>query len=99
MNTPAHLIFGMTAFAKVGQPKVIAAALAGGLIPDLSLYLMAGWHLGVLGTPTDIVFGQLYFSNTWQSIFRTIGFFKVRSAIGIGATMVTSLVRLKSACR
>ena len=70
MNTPAHLIFGMTAFAKVGQPKVIAAALAGGLIPDLSLYLMAGWHLGVLGTPTDIVFGQLYFSNTWQSIFR-----------------------------
>ncbi len=70
MNTPAHLIFGLTAFGKAGRPAVTAAALAGALIPDLSLYLMAGWHLLVLGTSPDVVFGQLYFSDTWQSIFR-----------------------------
>jgi len=70
MNTPAHLIFGMAAFAKAGQPKVTAAAFAGALIPDLSLYLMAGWHLQVLGTSPEVVFGQLYFSDAWQSIFR-----------------------------
>jgi hypothetical protein len=70
MNTPAHLIFGLTAFAKAGRPAVIGAALAGALIPDLSLYLMAGWHLQVLGTPPNVVFGQLYFSDAWQSIFR-----------------------------
>ena len=70
MNTPAHLIFGLTAFGKAGRPAVTGAALAGALIPDLSLYLMAGWHLQVLGTSPEVVFGQLYFSDAWQSIFR-----------------------------
>lgn len=70
MNTPAHLIFGLTAFGRAGRPAVTAAALAGALIPDLSLYLLAGWHLQVLGTAPEVVFGQLYFSDAWQSIFR-----------------------------
>ena len=70
MNTPAHLIFGLTAFGKAQRPAVTSAAFAGALIPDLSLYLMAGWHLRVLGTSPDVVFGQLYFSDDWQSIFR-----------------------------
>ncbi|MDP5361563.1 MAG: cobalamin biosynthesis protein CobQ [Paracoccaceae bacterium] len=70
MNTPAHLIFGLTAFGKAQRPAVTAAAFAGALIPDLSLYLLAGWHLQVLGTAPSIVFGQLYFSDAWQSIFR-----------------------------
>jgi hypothetical protein len=30
MNTPAHLIFGLTAFGKAGRPAVTAAAFAGG---------------------------------------------------------------------
>lgn len=70
MNTPAHLIFGMTAFGQAGQPAVIGAALVGAIIPDLSLYLMVGTHLLVLGTDPGVVFGQLYFSEDWQSIFR-----------------------------
>ena len=70
MNTPAHLIFGLTAFGKAGQARVTAAALAGALIPDLSLYLLAGTHLLILGTDPQIVFGQMYFSEDWQSIFR-----------------------------
>jgi membrane-bound metal-dependent hydrolase YbcI (DUF457 family) len=70
MNTPAHLIFGMTAFGRAGQAKVTAAAFAGSLLPDLSLYLLVGWHLQVLGTSPNVVFGQLYFSDDWQSIFR-----------------------------
>ncbi|MBM1221628.1 cobalamin biosynthesis protein CobQ [Ponticoccus sp. SC2-23] len=70
MNTPAHLIFGMTAFGKAGQKGLTAAAFAGALIPDLSLYILAGSHLLVLGTAPDVVFGQLYYSQTWQSIFR-----------------------------
>lgn len=70
MNTPAHLIFGLAAFGKVDAPWVTAAALAGAMIPDLSLYLMAGVHLLVLGTDPQVVFGQLYFSDLWQSVFR-----------------------------
>ncbi len=70
MNTPAHLIFGLAAFGKPKQAAVTAAAFMGALIPDLSLYLMAGWHLRVLETPPRMVFGELYFSDAWQSIFR-----------------------------
>jgi hypothetical protein len=70
MQTPAHLIFGMTAFGKAHQPAVTVAAFVGALIPDLSLYLMAGTHLFILGTPPDVVFGELYFSRDWHNIFR-----------------------------
>lgn len=70
MNTPAHLIFGMTAFGRSGQTVVTAGAIVGALIPDLSLYLLAGTHLFVLGTAPSVVFGELYFSDAWQSIFR-----------------------------
>ncbi len=70
MNTPAHLIFGLAAFGKADAGKVTAAALAGAMIPDLSLYLMAGTHLLILGTDPQVVFGQMYFSENWQSVFR-----------------------------
>lgn len=68
MNTPAHLILGLAAFGKPGWPRVTVAAIAGSLIPDLSLYLLAGASMA-LGLPHDVIFGELYFSDLWQSIF------------------------------
>lgn len=70
MNTPAHLIFGLTAFGKAHQPAITAAALAGAIIPDLSLYLLAGYELGIAGTEPRVVFGEMYYSDAWQRIFR-----------------------------
>lgn len=70
MYTPTHLIFGLAAFGRVDAPKVTAAALTGAILPDLSLYLLAGTNLLVLGTDPEVVFGQLYYSDAWQSIFR-----------------------------
>lgn len=69
MNTPAHIIFAAAAFARPGQRRVTAAALAGGLAPDLSLYLLAGTSLYILGIPPRTVFGELYFSDAWQQVF------------------------------
>jgi hypothetical protein len=69
VNTPAHLIFAAAAFARPGRPGVNAAALAGGLVPDLSLYLMAGWALYGRGIPAPVVFDELYLSDTWQAVF------------------------------
>ncbi|MEM9432848.1 MAG: cobalamin biosynthesis protein CobQ [Pseudomonadota bacterium] len=69
MNTPAHLIFGAAAFARPDAPRINIAALAGSLAPDLSLYLMVGWHLSVLGTSPRIVFNELYFSEAWMQVF------------------------------
>ena len=70
MNTPAHLIFGLTAFGRADSRAVTAGALVGAMIPDASLYLMAGWHLNVIGTPPRVVFRELYYSDAWQAIFR-----------------------------
>ena len=69
MNTPAHLIFGVAAFGREGRRGTVGAALAGSLAPDLSLYLLGGVSLFVLGIPENVVFGELYFSDAWQTIF------------------------------
>lgn len=44
-------------------------ALLGALAPDLSLYVMAGTALFLLGIPPERVFGELYFSPAWQQVF------------------------------
>lgn len=69
LNTPAHLIFGAAAFARAGQPRVTAAALAGALVPDMSLYLMVAWSRWVAGVPARVIFDEMYFSDTWQAVF------------------------------
>ncbi len=70
MMSQTHLIFGMAAFGKPDQARLTLAALAGSFIPDASLYLLAGTHLLILDTPPGVVFGQLYYSEGWQAIFR-----------------------------
>ena len=69
MNTPAHLIFGMAAFGRPGQPKVTTASAAGAFAPDASLYAMVGVSVFVLGIPADTVFRELYYSDAWQRVF------------------------------
>jgi len=69
MNTPAHLIFGLTAFGKVGKPSTVLAALAGAALPDVSLYVLSGVSIFIMGISPQTVFRELYFSDTWQQIF------------------------------
>lgn len=86
MNTPAHLIFGLAAFAKPDAQRVTFAAGMGALLPDLSLYLLAGTSLFVLGIPAETVFGELYFSESWQLIFRIDNSF-ILWGFGLGAAL------------
>ena len=69
MNTPAHLIIAAAVFARPGDKAANSAALAGAIIPDLSLYIMAANELFIRNTAPGIVFGQMYFSEEWQRIF------------------------------
>ena len=69
MNTPAHLLLGAAVMARGGERKLIWAAMAGALLPDLSLYLMAGVSLTLLNIPAQRVFNELYFSDAWQTVF------------------------------
>ncbi|MEM6305743.1 MAG: cobalamin biosynthesis protein CobQ [Pseudomonadota bacterium] len=69
MNTPAHLLIGAAAMSRGGDRRLIWAGMAGGLLPDLSLYLMAGVSLFLLQIPPQVVFDELYFSSAWQTVF------------------------------
>ena len=69
MNTPAHLIIAASLYAKPDHTRVTIAALLGALVPDLSLYVMAGVALFIMDIPGQVVFGELYFSDTWQMVF------------------------------
>ena len=69
MNTPAHLIFGASAFGKPGSMRITTAAVLGSLAPDISLYLMVSWSIFAVGTDPGIVFGQYYYSDAWQQVF------------------------------
>ena len=69
MNTPAHLLLAAGVFAKPECPKVTTAAIIGGLLPDLSLYVLAITSLFILGNEPDYVFDVQYFSDSWQQIF------------------------------
>lgn len=70
MNTPAHLIFASCAFARPNNPKTIWAAIAGGFIPDASLYFMAAWSRWIQGNSFDFIFNVQYFSQEWHNVFR-----------------------------
>ncbi|QFT93833.1 hypothetical protein FIU86_13360 [Roseovarius sp. THAF9] len=70
MNTPAHVIFAAAAFARPFDRRRTVAAVAGGLAPDLSLYVMVGVSLYLLGLDPGYVFGTLCFSDAWQRVFR-----------------------------
>ena len=69
MNTPAHMIFGAALFGRADRRWTTAAAVAGGVLPDLSLYVLAGGSIFVMGIPPETVFGQMYFSPGWQAVF------------------------------
>ncbi|MEO0767578.1 MAG: cobalamin biosynthesis protein CobQ [Pseudomonadota bacterium] len=69
MNTPAHLLIGAAAFGRPATGRIVLAAFAGALLPDLSLYLLAGTALFVLSIPPARVFNELYFSDAWQTVF------------------------------
>ncbi|MFK7995855.1 MAG: hypothetical protein AB8B87_17090 [Granulosicoccus sp.] len=69
MNTTAHLLLGTAAFGRENSRNISIAALLGALVPDVSLYVLCGVSILILGISPQVVFDELYFSNSWQKIF------------------------------
>ena len=87
MNTPAHVLIGLAVFGRPNAPSVTLAALAGGLAPDVPMLVMVLWSTRVLGLPDRTVFGELYFSDSWQAVFAVDhGFFVwgILSGLAVG---------------
>lgn len=81
MNTPAHVIVGAAAFARPGALAVNVAAVLGSLMPDISLYVLAGTALFLMDVPPDVVFDEYYFSDAWQQVFAVDNSFVVWGAL------------------
>jgi len=69
MNTPEHILLGCAAFGRNRGLLVMGAAMAGSAAPDFSLYVLAGTSLFILGLSPETVFGTLYYSDAWQTVF------------------------------
>ena len=81
MNTPAHIIFGTAAFGRPTRPAITAAAMAGGLAPDLSLYVMVSVSIWWLEVPPATVFREYYYSDAWQAVFAVDNSFIIWGAL------------------
>ncbi|MEM6498245.1 MAG: cobalamin biosynthesis protein CobQ [Pseudomonadota bacterium] len=90
MNTPAHILIGVAVCARKDTPGTGRSAAIGSLLPDLSLYLMTGVSLMILQIPAERVFGELYFSPGWQSVFAVDNSFIVWGLALVIALLVRS---------
>ena len=63
------MLIGAAVFGRQLVPATLAAALAGGLAPDLPMFAMVLWATRVAGLPEQEVFSTLFFSDTWQAVF------------------------------
>ncbi|MFK7854332.1 MAG: hypothetical protein AB8B79_09480 [Granulosicoccus sp.] len=88
MNTTAHLLVGLACFAKPKERLLTTAAIAGALLPDLSLYLLAGVSIVILGIEPQVVFDELYYSSGWQRVFSIDNSFLLW-----GALLILGMVR------
>lgn len=85
MNTQSHVIMGAVLFGKP-LPRIAWVAAAGGLIPDLPMYVIIG-ALRMQGYSLDLIFGELYWQDWWQ----------VANAIGHNFLLWGSLTTLAGA--
>lgn len=69
MITPTHMMIGAALFSRRGRPGTLWASLAGGLLPDIPIFLMTLYATQVSGVSERVVFGTLYFSDGWQRVF------------------------------
>jgi len=63
------MLIAASLFAKPSRPAITGVAVLGGLLPDLSLYLLVFYSLAIRGDTPQTVFDEYYFSAEWQQIF------------------------------
>ncbi len=85
MNTQAHLLIGAALLGRRNMPVRNAAAVAGSLFPDLSMFVMVAWQGWVVGRTGQQIFREDYYSPFWQEVFaisNSLVLFAVLAAVG-----------------
>jgi membrane-bound metal-dependent hydrolase YbcI (DUF457 family) len=85
MNTQTHILLGAALLARPGRPLRNVAAIAGGLVPDLSIFVM--WASAKLsGTPETVIWRDMYWRPEWQSAAAVTNSLPLYLALAIAAT-------------
>lgn len=82
MMTQTHILFGAALFAKPGHRLRNAAAVAGGILPDIAIFIMYGWER-LKGTPASQIWDDVYFNSE---------FWKAATATGNSAPLYTLIL-------
>ena len=69
MNTPTHMLIGAAVFARPVVPATLVAAMLGGLAPDVPMFALVLFSTRLVGIPQHEVFGDLFYSDSWQAVF------------------------------
>lgn len=68
MNTQTHMLMGAALFGSAADESLTAAAVLGGLAPDLPMILMVLGARWVQRKSPREIFGTLYFLDGWQRL-------------------------------
>ena len=67
MQTQTHLLLASAALGRSATRGEHAAILGGALLPDLSIFALAGWA-AMRGVPGEVVWSQMYWAEPWQAL-------------------------------
>ena len=63
------MLIGAAVFARPIVPATLVAAMLGGLAPDVPMFALVLFSTRLVGIPQHEVFGDLFYSDSWQAIF------------------------------
>ena len=63
------MLIGAAVFARPVVPSTLVAAMLGGLAPDVPMFALVLFSTRLVGIPQHEVFGDLFYSDSWQAIF------------------------------
>lgn len=69
MRTATHALLALTALARPDAPRLNATVVAGALVPDLAIFVMAAWAGTVAQIPAAEIWDDVYFRPFWQEVF------------------------------
>ncbi len=97
MNTQSHVLMGALLFGRT-VPKLAWAGAAGGILPDLPMFMIVGF-LRFTGHEFGEIFGKLYWEHWWQ-VANAIGHnFILWSGLCIAGAIAAKSISLNTAQR
>lgn len=70
MMTQTHILIGAALFARPRRIGITVAAIAGGIIPDIAIFVMYGIEKSK-GTAESAIWNEVYWQPFWQDVVAT----------------------------